>query len=352
MQLQTVLGHERVFERFRRSLECGRLASTFLFLGPAGVGKRTTALQLAQCLLCESTAPDQLAACGTCPGCQQVSAMTHPDLMVITKPEDKSFIPIELLIGDREHRMRQGLCHDISLKPFRGGRKIAIIDDADYLNQEGANCLLKTLEEPPARSLIVLIGTSEQRQLPTIRSRCQIVRFAPLSDSIVAQLLTQRGDLDVAQIEVAVRRSGGSLSRAIELADTELDDARRTLLEQLCQRDFDAVALAKRLSGFVDAAGKDSPPRRARLRQIAQDAADFYRELMRQSAHAGTSGDALVDKLVAAARKHWNDDATKAADCLDRCLDALTQINANANLATLVQTWVDDLAELTRRTSN
>ena len=77
--------------------------------------------------------------------------------------------------------MREGLCHDIALKPFRGGRKIAIIDDADYLNQEGANCLLKTLEEPPEKSVIILIGTSQQRQLPTIRSRCQIVRFAPLS---------------------------------------------------------------------------------------------------------------------------------------------------------------------------
>ncbi len=349
MQPPVILGHDRVFERFRRSLACGRLASTFLFLGPEGVGKRTTALYLAQCLLCEATPTDQLAACQTCPGCQQVSALTHPDLTLIAKPKEKSFIPIEVLIGDRDHRMREGLCHDIALKPFRGGRKIAIIDDADYLNQEGANCLLKTLEEPPAQSVIILIGTSQQRQLPTIRSRCQIVRFAPLSAATVTQLLEARGELSAAQIEVAVRRSGGSVSRAIELADAELEEARRSLLEQLCLSDFDSVALAKTLTSFVDAAGKDSPSRRVRLRQTVQDAADFYRELMRQATDTGPSGDALTDQLVAAARRHWKDDATAAADCLDRCLDALTQVNANANLATLIPTWIDDLAQRTRR---
>ena len=73
--------------------------------------------------------------------------------------------------------MREGLCHDISLKPYSGRRKVAVIDDADYLNQEGANALLKTLEEPPPKSLLILIGTSEQRQLPTIRSRCRRLRW-------------------------------------------------------------------------------------------------------------------------------------------------------------------------------
>ncbi len=230
MQLPTILGHDPILERFRRNLQQGRLASTFLFLGPSGVGKRTTALHLAQCLLCETTAADQLVACQTCPSCQQVAVLSHPDLVVISKPEDKNFIPVELFIGDREHRMRKGLCHDIALKPFCGGRKIAIIDDADYLNQEGANCLLKTLEEPPERSVIVLIGTSEQRQLPTIRSRCQIVRFGPLSEQVIARLLQEHSEMAPDQIASAARRAGGSLSGALELADAELDDARRDLI--------------------------------------------------------------------------------------------------------------------------
>ena len=101
-----------------------------------------------------------LDACGHCPACLQAAAGSHPDLETVAKPPDKSFLPLELLIGDKEHRMREGLCYRLSLRPLLGGRKIAVIDDADYLNAEGANSLLKTLEEPPPGSLLILIGTS------------------------------------------------------------------------------------------------------------------------------------------------------------------------------------------------
>ncbi len=347
-----ILGHQHVLERFQHSLSQGRLASTFLFVGPPGIGKRTVALHLAQCLLCEATPSDELVACQSCPGCVQVSASTHPDLIVIDKPDDKSFIPVESFIGDREHRMREGLCHDIALKPFRGGRRIAIIDDADYLNQEGANCLLKTLEEPPDNSLIILIGTSEQQQLPTIRSRCQIIRFAPLAQEHLQQLLRTHNDIEPARIEAIARRAEGSLSRAIEMSDVELEEVRRALLEQICQRDFDAVALAKSVNSFVEAAGKDAPPRRARLRQLAQAAADFYRQLMRQASHAAPSGDPLTDQFVTIALAQSPPNPPLAAASLDRCFDCLAQIESNANVATLVTTWLDDLAQLALRGSS
>ncbi len=346
MQQAAVLGHDRVLERFRCSMLQDRLASTFLFLGPPGVGKRTTALHIAQCLLCESTAPNQLVACQDCPGCQQVAARSHPDLILITKPDDKNFIPVETFIGDRQHRMREGLCHDISLKPFRGGRKVAIIDDADYLNQEGANCLLKTLEEPPHKSVIILIGTSQHRQLPTIRSRCQIVRFAPLADEIVDQLLASHFDYSAEQRAALVPQAAGSLSRAVELADTELAEAQQELLQHLTQTDFDATAVAKSLTAFVDAVSKDAAPHRARLRQVVRGTAEFYRELMRQSAAAPPSSDHRLAALASDAHRQWPGGATTAAACVQRCLEATYQIDANANLTTLIYCWIDDLAQL------
>ncbi len=117
MSWQGIQGHDENVERFRRILASGRLASTFLFVGPPGVGKRTFALKLAQALLCQAVPDIELNPCGTCPSCQQVAAQSHPDLELIAKPSDKSFIPVEVFIGDREHRMRDGLCHNISLKP-------------------------------------------------------------------------------------------------------------------------------------------------------------------------------------------------------------------------------------------
>ncbi len=159
-------------------------------------------------------APAQLA---------QVLAGTHPDLDVIAKPADRNYIPLQLLIGEKQHRLREGLCARIAMRPARGGRKVGIIDDADYLNKEGANCLLKTLEEPPASSLLILIGTSPQRQLPTIRSRCQTVRFQPLEHSICARLLRKLNlATDEFQAQQLATLCQGSLARAADWSDPGL----------------------------------------------------------------------------------------------------------------------------------
>ena len=343
MSWDEVLGHDDLIERFRKSVRAGRLASTFLFVGPAGVGKRTFAICLAQALLCETNPEADLNACGHCPSCQQVKAASHPDLLTVSRPADKSVIPLELLIGDEEHRLREGLCHDISLKPFRGGRKVAVIDDADYLNQEGANCLLKTLEEPPPKSMIILIGTSEQRQLPTIRSRAQIVRFRPLSQQMVEQLLLRQRLIESeAEARDLAELSDGSLQQAMELSDSEVREFRSQWLKFLASPSGDPFAFTKELSSFIDAAGKDAPPRRARLKQVARWGADFYRAVMTRLEGGAKPTDSAMEQSVANAAKTFpGTDA--AADCLDRCLEVQTQVDANANQATLIECWLDDL---------
>ena len=101
---------------------------------------------------------------------------SNPDLLTVAKPPDRAFIPLDLMIGDKDHRMRQGLCHDISLKPYMGNRKVAIIDDADSMNVEGANSLLKTLEEPGSGTVLMLLSDQPHRLPATVRSRCQRVR--------------------------------------------------------------------------------------------------------------------------------------------------------------------------------
>src|ERR1700722_353926 len=222
MAWQGIEGHDAIVTRFRRALGRGRLASTFLFVGPSGIGKRAFAHKLAQSLFCQATPSEQLAPCGTCDSCVQTLAGTHPDLHVVAKPTDRAAIPVSAFIGDDQHRMREGLCHQIALKPFMGGRRVAIIEDADYLNEEGANALLKTLEEPPPRSVLILIATNVERQLPTIRSRAQIVRFAPLDDEVVARLLTRNSNATSDEAARLASFAEGSIERAQEMADPEL----------------------------------------------------------------------------------------------------------------------------------
>jgi DNA polymerase III subunit delta' len=345
MSWHGIEAHDDVVEQFRRALARGRLASSFLFAGPAGVGKRTFALKLAQAMLCHAHAEEALDPCGTCPSCAQVAAGTHPDVIMIAKPEGKADIPVELLIGDREHRRQEGLCHDLSLKPLLGGRKIAVIDDADYLNAAGANALLKTLEEPPPRSVLILIGTTPAKQLPTIRSRCQLIRFQPLPTSIVAQLLMAKGFVaDPVEAQRLARYSDGSLQHAMELTDGELWSFRNTLYARLAEPLLDSVQLAKTVSAFVDEAGKEASARRARFRQIVAFAAEFYRQLLHAQCGISVSEDSELQNHVAGAIERGQSDREAAAAKLDRCLDAAAQIDRNANQTTLIECWLDDLS--------
>ncbi len=346
MTWQAVQGHDEVIEQFRRALGRGRLASTFLFAGPAGIGKRLFAERLAQALLCPY-AGAELNPCGRCDSCVQASSHTHPDLIIIEKPPEKSDIPVSLLIGDKEHRMREGLCHDIALKPFMGGRKIAIIDDADHLNEEGANCLLKTLEEPPPNSVLILIGTSPERQLPTIRSRAQLIRFRPLDPAAVAEILLARGlAADAAEAERLAGISEGSIERAVALADEDLWAFRSTLLEALAAPQFASVQLAASLVPFVETAGKEAQPRRARARQLIGFAVEFHRQLLRVRAGADPLGDDELRRYVLQAANKQPGDAETAADCIERSLEALNHVDRNAHQTTLLECWLDDLARI------
>jgi DNA polymerase-3 subunit delta' len=341
MSWSEILGHDEVVERFRRAVSRDRLASTFLFIGPEGIGKRTFALKLAQTLVCDRSA--EFEACGECPGCLLAMADSHPDIVRVAKPRDKNVIPLELFIGSRERRMREGLCHQISLTPYSGKRKVAIIDDADYLGNEGANCLLKTLEEPPGRSLVILIGTSVQRQLPTILSRCQVVHFSALEDEQVRRLLVANKLTEPEQADALAALSGGSLHAALENADAELRSFRRDLIADLGRPHWNAVELAKVVAKFVDSAGKEAPKRRRRLRQLVDYVADYYRLLMRHLSDAECEPPDDIAALIAAARQQWSGDREAAGLCALRCLETLDHIAASGNVSTVLETWFDDL---------
>jgi DNA polymerase III subunit delta' len=324
MSWQNLEGHDPIVERFRHAIARGRFGSAFLFVGSEGVGKRSFAIALAKGLFCTRADESELNPCGRCASCVQIDAGTHPDLLQVAKPSERSYLPVELIIGDRDHRMRRGLIHDIGLKPFRGRRKMAIIDDADYLNAEGANAMLKTLEEPPPGSVLILIGTSTSRQLPTIRSRCQLVRFGRLDESVIANILLNEGLTDDPAMAAAwAAASEGSPVVARQLADEQLSQFQETLWQMLAAVATESVELGQSVSQFVDNAGKEAPVRRARLRQVVRSAIDYYRQ--------------SIEAV-------WRDESVDRS--LDRCLDALTQIDRNANQTTLIECWADDLAAI------
>jgi DNA polymerase-3 subunit delta' len=200
-----------------------------------------------------------------------------------------------------------------------------------------ANCLLKTLEEPPPRSILILIGTSAARQLPTIRSRAQIVSFSPLPPDELAELILAQ-EL-VADRESAVRlaaESGGSIERAADLAKPEMADFRQQLRRELASVRLNAIRLGELIGGFIEAAGTQAADRRGRFRRAVEFAAEFYRRQIRIA--CGIEAEQTGAPL----------DVEAATECLDRCLAACQQIDRNANQSTLLACWIDDLARLSR----
>src|SRR5947208_4805703 len=189
-----IRGHDAARRQLLAAHTRGRLAHAFLFAGPPGAGKRLFATEFAKALLCDRP-PAPLTACDRCPSCAQVAAGTHPDAFTARKPEDKHDLPVEVV---RE------FCANLGRKPAKGVRKVGVIEDADDLNDESANCFLKTLEEPPPGAVLVLLASDSERQLPTILSRCQVVRFRPLGPDDLRAVLADHGVADPARADPLV----------------------------------------------------------------------------------------------------------------------------------------------------
>ena len=239
MTFTPLYGHQALLERLTALLQRDRLAHALLFTGPAGIGKALAAHVFAAQIFCaaKSTPP-----CGQCPACRQVAAGTHSDLVVVAPAPGKKEIGIDAI--------RQ-LKHAVQLRAVSAPLKVAIIDDADRLSVAAQNALLKTLEEPPPRSVIILVTASLGALLPTVRSRCQRILFQPLDQDAVAAALQHRAGLDPAQARTLAGRAEGSPGRALrlrELLDSDERDVWEHILAELDpSRYVSVVSFAKAL---------------------------------------------------------------------------------------------------------
>jgi DNA polymerase-3 subunit delta' len=212
MNFEAFIGNRKIIDRLRRKLREARFPHGLIFSGPDGVGKHTCALMIAKALNCLNASPGDF--CGQCAACRKIESGSHPDVVTVSVEDEATQIKIA--------QIRQ-LLNTLELQPLEGRNKIFIIHPADLLNVEAANALLKGLEEPPENSFFILITVNVHELLLTVRSRCQVYNFTPLS----LDEIRQHGIAD----ELTVRWSQGSIGRARSLNIAELKTERAIVLD-------------------------------------------------------------------------------------------------------------------------
>ena len=222
MSFSSIIGHDRPVSILKRAIQNNAVAHAYLFSGEQGIGKRLTAYAFAAALNCQAAGP--AGGCSVCSSCRKAASGTHPDIRIVM-PESHDEQLLATLSNKEAAKASDEIKIDqirraqesISLKPSEGQKKVLIVDSAETINDAAQNAFLKTLEEPPGDSLIILITSMPQSLLPTIRSRCQELKFQPLPRPVLAEVLQEKRGLDRGDAWFAAALSRGSLGRALEM---------------------------------------------------------------------------------------------------------------------------------------
>ena len=249
MTLASVYGQQRAVDALRAALRGGSVHHAYLFAGPEGVGKERAAVGLAQALTC----PDKpLEGCGVCSSCTRIQRGSHPDvlwLMPDAERVERGLAGRADISGtpSRDIRVDQirAIQERLSLRGLESPRKVAIVASAEAMNPQAQNAFLKTLEEPPSDTTLVLLCSALDRLLPTIRSRCSKVHFGPLPLDFLAQRVQQERKLDPGTAALVAVMAGGSLGRALALDVKALARRKELITRFETLNEADALSLLR-----------------------------------------------------------------------------------------------------------
>jgi DNA polymerase III subunit delta' len=370
VSMSDVQHQSRAHRVLQQAIASHRMPHAYLFAGPEGVGKEMMALGLAQTLLCSAPATRELPdghmgldACGECADCRLVLAGTHPDLCLVYRQLNKQHPDS----GIRKQRasnisvdvIRHFLIDRTGTVPTRGRARVFIIRDAERMEAPAQNSLLKTLEEPPRATFLILLTSGMDRMLPTTRSRCQQVLFGPLpADFVEGRLRELRPDADPQELAYAARHADGSLGAALRFVDDGLFEIKRKWGGQLLElvqppRGFAPHALSKPLQADAKTLGEriserdpdasDSDVLRAGLGTLLAVLGGFYVDALRRATGAeiplvNADQPEVIEKLVATRPP------AALISSLRRISEADTNLARNASMDLTLETMFIQLA--------
>jgi len=308
MSFARIRGQEKAIEYLARALTDGSLAHAYLFAGPAGVGKTTTALNFAKAILCPSRSVHE--PCDRCSSCRRIDSMSHPDVMVLAPSKTASGVSIEQI---RE------MIRVVSLKPFEAAKKVCIVEKADAMTPQASNALLKTLEEPAEDSIIIVIASSARALVPTIVSRCHIIRFFPMAYADAEKVLTQEYAFKESEAYYLAHLASGRIGEAIRLRESGAYEKRNTIIDSLIRREPNLYDQAADMPESLDA------------EMILDISLSWFRDL----AIAKTGSDERllfnIDKKGEIARQAAGEDLERLHESIGSILALKASLKAKAN---------------------
>ncbi len=314
-----LIGHTWAVDMLRRHIAARSVRHAYLFIGPPGVGRRTLALRFVQALLC-SQPPAAGEFCGDCRNCRSLSTLSHPDLVVVQAEREGGILKVDQV---REVRRLA------SLKPYQTDYRIALFLRFQEANDSAANALLKTLEEAPEHLLLLLTADAVEALLPTIVSRCEVLRLRPIPYGEIERLLLQ-GGVEPERARLIAHLSGGRPGVASRMADDpSVLEFRRQRLEELQQL---LSASRREKFAYVETLARE----RDLMRQTLLIWLSFWRDVFLQVAGAGTPPE-NVDRVSEIAALAARLDLATARRRMVETEQALQRLNHNVNARLLAE---------------
>lgn len=310
-KLNQIIGHRQIIQTLKNSVQRDQVGHAYLFMGAPGVGKQTVAQSFARVLLCEN--PEDGDVCGQCRSCRQTEGDNHPDMHLL-QPAG-STIKIE--------QVRE-LQKQVQFKPYQARRQVFVVEKAEAMTVEAANCFLKTLEEPASQTVFLLLSDQPYALLPTILSRCQQFQFRPLSNQEVAAGLVSICAMDKDSSLKLAPMAGGSLGRGVRLANGTDNWPGRSKALEVVQR------LPQMNKSYALALAEELAADRTEAAEILEIILLWFRDLLVY--HYTANKDLLInqDMVDKIAEKSWYGPSELTA-ILEEIKQAREKILANAN---------------------
>ena len=309
-----IIGQSQIVEHFQNAIRSGKISHAYILDGEAGTGKRFISRIFATALLCEKGGDD---SCGECHSCKMANSMNHPDIITVSH-EKPGIISVD--------EIRSQIVNDVQIKPYCSNYKVYIVPDATQMTLQAQNALLKTLEEPPAYAVIILLTDNKNKLLPTLLSRSLALCIKPVNDSLVREYLEKHGSTDAYKAQIASAFARGSIGRAMKLSeDEDFEEMKESVLSVV--RNVDNLGMSE----MMDAMKKASE-----FKDTIHDYFDlillWYRDVLLYKAVGDSDRIVFVGEESSIANRAEKDSYEKINRVIEAIHTAESRVERNVNL--------------------